>query len=208
MTAPTEGPAAILAGLRGLLVEVTGRPALRDLPPEAPLLRDGAGLDSLTGVRLLAAVRDRFGVDVAADDLGLESLASLAALARFLADRAEPTPVPSPKTLHLVDATASGGGLLADVAGLSAEVRAAVTEAGGHVLAENHVVFPNGAVTLVMILAESHVSIHTWPEERLVSIDLFSCGGIDGAAVLARLTRSLELTRESHRQLPRGGPGG
>ena len=46
--------------------------------------------------------------------------------------------------------------------------------------------FPNGAITLVLILAESHLSIHTWPEENLIAVDLFSCGAIDGRAVLDR----------------------
>ncbi len=36
--------------------------------------------------------------------------------------------------------------------------------------------FPEpGAFTTVILLAESHVTIHTWPEERYVSIDIFVC---------------------------------
>ena len=57
----------------------------------------------------------------------------------------------------------------------------------------SHVMFPNGAVTLVLILAESHLSIHTWPEDNLIAIDLFSCGAIDGTAVIDELVRSLRL---------------
>ena len=66
--------------------------------------------------------------------------------------------------------------------------------------------FPNGAVTLVLILAESHLSIHTWPEENLIAIDLFSCGAIDGTAVIDELVRSLRLEAVSVQQLRRGGP--
>jgi S-adenosylmethionine decarboxylase len=197
-----------------MLVDITGRPSLRCLPAESPLLRDGAGLDSQTGVHLLAAVYERYGVDVAAEDPGLGALTSLRALARFLVERtvaagsppdpAGASPPAHPKTLYVVDATAGGREILTDIADLAREVRAAVTEAGGHVLAGSHVVFPNGAVTLVMILAESHVSIHTWPEERLVALDLFSCGAIDGRAVLARLARTLDLTEVKLRQVPRG----
>jgi S-adenosylmethionine decarboxylase len=200
----------LLTDLREVLVEVTGRPGLRELPADAPLFRDGAGLDSLTGVRLLAAVYDRYGVDVAADDLSLASLASLQVLAGYLTThRAAHRAAPVPKMLYAVDATSSddskdGSSALHDVSALAGEARAAVTEAGGHVLAENHVVFPNGAVTLVMILAESHLSIHTWPEERLVAVDLFSCGTIDGRAVLERLVRRLALTEVRTREIPRG----
>ena len=49
-----------------------------------------------------------------------------------------------------------------------------------------------GGVTGVAVLAESHISIHTWPECGLVAVDMFVCGktadahagaGGDGRAV-------------------------
>ena len=44
--------------------------------------------DSLTGTLLLVEIQHRFGVDVAAEDLNLDSLATLATLATFLAEHA------------------------------------------------------------------------------------------------------------------------
>jgi S-adenosylmethionine decarboxylase len=79
-----------------------------------------------------------------------------------------------------------------------------VRAGNGHVLEVSHVAFPNNAVTLVLILAESHLSIHTWPEEDLIAIDLFSCGAIDGEAVVADLVRSLELENVTVRPVQRG----
>ena len=73
--------------IREILAELTGRPLPPDLPPDTPLLRDGVGLDSLGATLLLTAVRDRFGVDVADEDLNLDSLASIGTLAAFVADR-------------------------------------------------------------------------------------------------------------------------
>ena len=70
-------------------------------------------------------------------------------------------------------------------------------------LGTSHVIFPNGAVTLVLILAESHLAIHTWPEENLIAIDLFSCGAIDGQRVAAELTRRLALTDVHIQQVDR-----
>jgi S-adenosylmethionine decarboxylase len=91
-----------------------------------------------------------------------------------------------------------------DVPRLASLATAAVHAASGHVLETSHVTFPNGAVTLVLILAESHLSIHTWPEEDLIAIDLFSCGAIDGAAVVAELGRSLRLDGVRARRMDRG----
>jgi S-adenosylmethionine decarboxylase len=56
----------------------------------------------------------------------------------------------------------------------------------------------------VLILAESHLSIHTWPEEALVAIDLFSCGAIDGQAVVDDLVAALQLQTVTIRRVDRG----
>jgi acyl carrier protein len=71
--------------LADLLAEVTGRPELASLSADVPLFGGEAGLDSLAGTLLLRRVRDRFGVDVAAEDLNLDALESLGALAAFIA---------------------------------------------------------------------------------------------------------------------------
>lgn len=39
--------------------------------------------------------------------------------------------------------------------------------------------FLGGGVSGAVILAESHESIHTWPEEEFVSLDIFVCGDCD-----------------------------
>ena len=77
-----------LAGeLRGLLADLAGRPELRLADPGLPLFGAGIGLDSLTGTLLLREVHRRYGVDVAAEDLNLDALASLASLASFIETR-------------------------------------------------------------------------------------------------------------------------
>ena len=111
---------------------------------------------------------------------------------------------PSPKVLYAIDASSSPDSPVHDVAELTTVAVAAVNAGAGHVLNESHVIFPNGAITLVLILAESHLSVHTWPEENLIAIDLFSCGSIDGAAVIDHLVRGLRLKSVAVRQLPRG----
>ncbi len=111
---------------------------------------------------------------------------------------------PAPKLLYAVDARLTRSSPVADISRLTSLTSAAVAAGNGHVLDTSHVIFPNGAITLVLILAESHLSIHTWPEDDLIAIDLFSCGGIDGDAVISGLTRSLRLDAVSVRRLERG----
>jgi acyl carrier protein len=77
-----------LAELRPILAGVTGRPEAAGITPQTPLFGPEVGLDSLTGTLLLVEIQQRFGVDVAAEDLNLDSLASLATLATFLAEHA------------------------------------------------------------------------------------------------------------------------
>jgi S-adenosylmethionine decarboxylase len=110
----------------------------------------------------------------------------------------------SPKVLYAVDALAPADSPVHDLAGLTEAAVAAVGAGGGHVLESAQVIFPNGAITLVLVLAESHLSIHTWPEESMVAIDLFSCGAIDGETMVGHLVRSLGLASVTRRELARG----
>src|SRR5215831_10828472 len=112
----------------------------------------------------------------------------------------------TPKLLYAVDARLTPSSPVTDAAELTSLAAAAVAAGRGHVLDASHVTFPNGAITLVLILAESHLSVHTWPEENLVAIDLFSCGAIDGAAVIGHLASELRLGSVSVRELRRGVP--
>ncbi len=113
----------------------------------------------------------------------------------------------SAKRLYAIDARTTAASPVADVDILADLAVSAVQAGGGHVLDTSHVVFPNGAITLVLILAESHLSIHTWPEESLIAIDLFSCGAIDGQRVLDELTGALRLQGARVTEVERGLAG-
>ena len=127
---------------------------------------------------------------------GMEASGRFAELRRYEAT--------SPKLLYALDARTTADSPVHNLTELNQVAVAAVESGAGHVLDSSDVVFPNGAITLVLILAESHLSIHTWPEENLVAIDLFSCGAIDGEAVIEALTRELGLGSVTVTRLPRG----
>ena len=67
-----------------ILADVLGDPGVLGLPATTPLLSGGLGLDSVTVVRLLAAIRTATGVDVADLDLDLDALATIGTLTDFV----------------------------------------------------------------------------------------------------------------------------
>ena len=66
------------------------------------------------------------------------------------------------------------------------------TEAAGATLLniDLHRFTPNGGVSGVAVLAESHISIHTWPERAYAAIDIFMCGD-------ARPHEAIKVLREA-----------
>ncbi|MDE2007868.1 MAG: adenosylmethionine decarboxylase [Rhodospirillales bacterium] len=66
---------------------------------------------------------------------------------------------------------------LTDPAAIDAALREAAEAAGATILHGHfHHFSPNGGVSGVLVLAESHISIHTWPERDFAAIDIFMCG--------------------------------
>jgi S-adenosylmethionine decarboxylase len=66
---------------------------------------------------------------------------------------------------------------LGDPAHIDAALRASALEAGATILHSHfHHFSPNGGVSGVVVLAESHISIHTWPERDFAAVDIFMCG--------------------------------
>lgn len=49
-----------------------------------------------------------------------------------------------------------------------------------------------GGITGVAILAESHISLHTWPERDYIALDIFLCGARNAAPALELLKRQLQ----------------
>lgn len=94
--------------------------------------------------------------------------------------------------------------LLARVAPWREILRGAAARAHATVITARFHQFEPVGVTGFLLLAESHISVHTWPEEGLAVIDIFSCGAMDVDAVIDWLRGRLRPTREALRVLERG----
>ena len=67
-----------------------------------------------------------------------------------------------------------------------------------------HTFSPHG-VSGVVVIAESHVAIHTWPEHAYAAVDIFSCGQtLDHAAIREWLRQGLQAASIESRELTRG----
>jgi S-adenosylmethionine decarboxylase len=106
--------------------------------------------------------------------------------------------------LWALDARVVDAAVLTDPERLRAILYEAAQLGGATVVGEEFCVFPNGAVTGVLVLAQSHLSIHTWPEHSLANVDLLSCGGLPGERMLRLVGRRLDADRIAITSVPRG----
>jgi len=92
---------------------------------------------------------------------------------------------------------------LDDPAAIDRTLRACAEASGATVLGGDfHRFQPNG-VSGMLLLAESHISIHTWPERGFAALDLFMCGECDpyaGIEVLKRAFEPEQITLTEHKR--------
>ncbi len=105
--------------------------------------------------------------------------------------------------LHALDAWVRQPSILTDGDTVREILYAGARAGGATVLGEKFCVFPNGAVTGVLVLAQSHLSIHTWPEFGLANVDLLSYGSLRGEDVLDAICKRLDVERISLTCVPR-----
>ncbi|MEU6581577.1 adenosylmethionine decarboxylase [Nocardia sp. NPDC046763] len=71
-----------------------------------------------------------------------------------------------------------------------------------------------GGVTGVAVLAESHISIHSWPEYEYAAVDIFTCGTTDPETAIPVLEAAFRPKRATVQWIKRGraafvaGPNG
>ena len=95
---------------------------------------------------------------------------------------------PPGTSVHLIADLAQCHGL-GDAALIEQALREAASAANARIVGLHMHHFGEGmGLTAVAMLAESHISIHTWPETGVAAVDLFVCGiSADAEAGLARI---------------------
>lgn len=123
-------------------------------------------------------------------------------------------------TVHTLAHLPAGMHLLADLHGvapallsaapeLEAVLRDSAAAAGAHILSAHfHGFGPGKGITGVLLLAESHVSIHTWPEAGFAAIDIFMCGDAAPQRALAMIQAALQPSACEVHRIARGPAAG
>lgn len=89
---------------------------------------------------------------------------------------------------------------LTNVDGLRKVMRQAALASGATILETVDHVFPPNGLTLVILLSESHASIHTYPEHRACFVDLFTCGDHCSAKGFDTVLRAYLKPAEAHQK--------
>ncbi len=98
-----------------------------------------------------------------------------------------------------------GAERLDDLAHVEVTLRNAVTAAKATLLHIHlHHFTPNQGISGVAVLAESHISIHTWPENGYAALDVFMCGGAEPHATIEVLRAAFTPDRLAVKEILRG----
>jgi S-adenosylmethionine decarboxylase len=85
---------------------------------------------------------------------------------------------------------------LDDISVVELAIRRAIKAAGATLVHLHlHEFQPSGGVSGVAVLAESHISIHTWPERDYAAVDVFMCGDAEPHKVVPVLKQAFRAGR-------------
>lgn len=97
-------------------------------------------------------------------------------------------PVPPIGRHLLADLQGINPDILANPEQIETALRQAAAAAGATpIFAKFHHFGPGQGVTGVLLLQESHISIHTWPEREFAAVDVFMCGDCQPERAIAVL---------------------
>lgn len=96
--------------------------------------------------------------------------------------------------------------LLNDLEFIKKALQEAALEAKSTLLKQIEFQFQPQGVTALALLAESHISIHTWPENGYLAADVFTCGEHSKPVEACRyLIDAFQSGKHTFMKMPRGG---
>ena len=94
---------------------------------------------------------------------------------------------------------------LNDLEALKTAMLTAADEAGATVMSESFHRFAPHGISGVVVIAESHLCIHTWPEYGYAAADIFTCGtSVQPEKAAELLVEKLGARKHSVQEIPRG----
>src|SRR5262245_49606122 len=107
--------------------------------------------------------------------------------------------------VHLiVECSGCAPPLLDDAAALEALLARAAALIDARVVPAGFPRFVPQGVTGLLLLEESHLSIHTWPERGYAAVDLFSCGARDPEPAVRLIAQELGAGEVAVQRVLRG----
>jgi len=92
-----------------------------------------------------------------------------------------------------------------DVEFIESVLLQATKESKATIISHNFHKFSPHGISGVVVIAESHVSIHTWPEYNYAAVDVFTCGEtIDPWLIQETLKNAFSSTNISSMEMKRG----
>jgi S-adenosylmethionine decarboxylase len=95
--------------------------------------------------------------------------------------------------------------LLDNVQFIDETLRQAAIIAGATILDSVFYKFEPQGVTFILLLSESHISIHTWPEKGCAAIDIYTCGLSEPETAVWHVIEKFKPKSHSTKSFPRGG---
>lgn len=112
----------------------------------------------------------------------------------------------NPKGVHIVaDLWGCNGNILNDQKKLKSILKSSAILANMHIIGEKSHKFDPQGVTTILLLSESHISIHTYPEVNYAAVDIYACGiNSSPEKAIDFIVKSLDTKKINKRVLKRG----
>ena len=94
--------------------------------------------------------------------------------------------------------------MLNDTGAIEQAMNEAAAASGATVVQSVFHMFSPYGVSGVVVVAESHLAVHTWPEYGFAAVDYFTCGEVDAGAAIRCLCAKFGAERVTTREIERG----